>query len=139
LLAGFLAHIDQALAECAVEEAGTLKERLFEVLMLRFEAMQPYRAGLVRLLDQSMTQPLSGICLAIEMAPSARRSARLMLELAEFPMAKPLSDIAIGGLKLVYLHALRAWKNDTSADLSATMASLDRGVDRLISVLHLAD
>jgi AcrR family transcriptional regulator len=137
LLRDFLAHIDQSLAAGASIEDGTPKERLFEVMMLRFEAMQPYRNGVVRLLDEAFMHPLYGVCLAVEMAPQARRSARLMMELAEFSLPKPLSELAIGGMKLVYLNALRAWKKDTSADLSATMASLDRGIDRLISVLRL--
>ncbi len=135
LLAGFLSFIDQRLAEHTIEETDSLKERLFEILMLRFEAMQPFRPGLTRLLDEAMADPISGICLAIEMAPSARRAAKLMLDLADFPARKPLRELAIGGLKLVYLHALRTWKNDQSPDLSATMAALDRGLNRLLSLL----
>jgi AcrR family transcriptional regulator len=140
LLAAFLGQIDRTVAGSSLDGAGaSLKERLFEILMLRFEAMQPYRAGLTKLLDEALGSPLSGICLAVEMAPQAARSARLMLELAGYPVRKPLSELTIGGLKLVYLQALRTWKNDASADLSATMASVDRGLDRLISILRLPE
>jgi hypothetical protein len=138
LLVGFLAHIDRQLAESDVEDGSNLKERLFEVLMRRFELLLPYRPGLSRLMDEALRYPFSGLALALEMAPAARRSLRLVLTLAEFSGKAPCEEAALVGLKLLHLQTLRIWKSDSSADLSATMAELDRNLDRFISFLRLA-
>ncbi|HVY12950.1 MAG TPA: hypothetical protein VHB73_05235 [Alphaproteobacteria bacterium] len=137
LLAGFVKLNDEKLAEIDLSEATNLKERLFEIFMRRFEQAEPYRKGLQRLLDEIVANPMSGICLAIEMASPFRRSMQLILELAEFSSRKPLRDVALLGLKLVHLKTLRTWKNDKSKDLSATMAALDQALDSFLSLLRL--
>ncbi|MBI3418520.1 MAG: hypothetical protein HY053_00090 [Proteobacteria bacterium] len=138
LLAGFAAQLDQKLAQAELEEGDTLKERLFEVIMRRFELMQPYRAGFSRLMEDLIRNPAGALCLGLELSPVARRSLRLVLELAEFPVARRMIEPAILGLKLVMLYTFRTWKDDASADLSPTMAALDRALDRYLSFLRLS-
>jgi AcrR family transcriptional regulator len=137
VLEGFLAHVDQQLAEIDLSEANNLQERLFELVMRRVELMQEYRKGLVRLLEDAVTHPVSAVCLGLEMAPAARRSLKLVLELAEFPLRPPFSEVAVMGLKLVYLNTLRVWMRDDSKDLAPTMAAVDRGIEKFISLLKV--
>jgi len=43
-------YFDKAMSADGVPEETSPRERLFDVIMLRFEAMEPYRAGLIELL-----------------------------------------------------------------------------------------
>ncbi len=137
LLARFFSFIDRKLAGTGFEGAN-LKERLFEVLMRRLELMRPYRAGLVRLVEDMKLAPLDAVCFVAAMGPAVRRSARLVLDLADFSASKPRAEAAICALPLVYSRAWAKWKDDESADLSPTMAALDKGLEKYVSWLGLS-
>jgi hypothetical protein len=64
--------------------------------------------------------------------PSFGRSLGLMLEFSGFKADSPAALPVFIALKLAYLTTLRAWKNDESVDLSATMAALDRSLERAL-------
>jgi hypothetical protein len=136
VLTAFFQQVDIQMAEAEVEADAPLKEKLFDLLMRRFDAMQPYRKGLARLLDDMPRYPAHTLLMGIEAAPSLRRSLCLVMELGGVSVGPLFVPIYIG-LKLVYLAALRAWKHDESPDLSATMATIDRALDRMIKTLRM--
>ena len=43
------AHFDKAMSAEGVPDETSARERLFDVIMLRFEAMEPYRAGITEI------------------------------------------------------------------------------------------
>lgn len=127
LLARHAAILDRVVIEGTVPEApGSPRERVFDVLMRRFDAMAPHRAGLLRFLDELPRDPLT----ALALAPLLGLSMARMLEAAGVAADGPLGVVRVKGLGAVWLVALQAWRRDDQPDLSATMAALDRALDR---------
>jgi ubiquinone biosynthesis protein COQ9 len=119
--------LDEAVARGTVPgQGGTPRDRIFDVLMRRIDAMQPHRAGMLRFLDALRTDPGLALCL---MAGLPRSMARL-LEAAEIESRGLSGALRVQGLVGIWLATLRAWQRDGSADLGATMAALDRALDR---------
>lgn len=119
---------DQAVLEGTVPgQGGTARDRVFDVLMRRLDAMQPHRAGILRLFEDLRRDPL----LALALLGALPRSMAWMLEAAEAPPTMgPLGLLRVKAATAVWLYAVRAWSRDGSADLGATMAALDRALDR---------
>lgn len=129
-LALFRAHaagVDAAVIEGTLEDAtSTPRDRLFDVIMRRLDMLQPDAAGVRRLLRELPRDP----ALALWFAGELPRSMAWMLEAAGLEAGGLRGAARVQGLGLVWLEALRAWQKDESADLTATMAALDRALDR---------
>lgn len=125
-----LAHgrlVDAAVLQGTVPDPhATPRDRLFDVLMRRLDEMQPHRAGVARLLADLPRSPLT----ALALAPHLAASMAWMLEAAGLEASGPRGAARVQGLVLVWLAAVRAWEKDDSADLSPTMAALDRALDQ---------
>ncbi|MBR0648075.1 helix-turn-helix transcriptional regulator [Roseomonas terrae] len=107
-------------------QGGLARDRLFDVLMRRLDAMQPHRAGILRLLDDMRRDP----GLAALLGPHLVRSMRWMLDAAEVDADAPMRRLLALGLVGVWIGTVRAWIEDESEDLGHTMAALDRLLDR---------
>ncbi|UPY37415.1 TetR family transcriptional regulator [Sediminicoccus sp. KRV36] len=119
--------VDAGVLEGTVEDmSSTARDRLFDVLMRRLDALQPDRPGVVRLLHDLPRAPL----LALWFARRNLSAMAWMLEAAGLDAAGPAGLARAQGLGAVWLAALRAWEKDESEDLSATMAALDRALDQ---------
>jgi len=119
--------VDAAVLEGTIDDpSASTRDKLFDVLMRRLDALQPDRAGVVRLLHDLPTSPLLALWLSTKMLPSMA----WMLEAAGLDANGPSGLVRAKGLGTVWLAALRAWEKDESVDLSATMAALDRALDR---------
>jgi hypothetical protein len=104
----------------------TPRERLFDVLMRRIDAMQPHRRGILRLLDEALADPF----LALALATGLPRSMAWMLEAARIGTDGFAGALRANGLAAVWLYTVRVWARDNTEDLGATMAALDRALDR---------
>lgn len=126
ILAGFARMIDgQVLAAGTVEaDAGSARDRLFEVMMRRYEALVPYREAIASIAGDAARDPLPLLCLA----GALRRSMAWMLEAAGISSAGPGGLLKAKGLALVHVAVMRVWLNDATADLARTMAALDRAL-----------
>ena len=124
-----LNHIDSELAD------KSSRERLFDVLMKYFDAMNPHKEA-VRSILRASTSDVE----ALARGPlSLYRSMRWMMEAANIPSSGVRGQLRIKGLALIYLSVLRTWFNDDSENMSRTMASLDRQLsraDRLLGLLR---
>lgn len=137
LLLRFGAYLDKKLAETMSDVRATFKERMFELLMQRFDFLQPYRGGMIRLLMDAEQNPVGAVCLGGQaIIPLCASMARLV-ELAGISATTQQGRMAAFLLKFVYLDALRVWRRDESRDLSATMAALDRNLVRLVRIVGL--
>lgn len=136
LLVAFFARIDAAMLEgVGGEIAGEpVRDRLFDIMMRRFDAMAPYKDGIRAIAQDQVRDPASLLCLA---AGPIRRSLDWMLTAARVPAWGPLQPLQRKGLGLVFLGAMRAWFNDDSEDQSKTMAAVDKGLGRVESMLRL--
>jgi ubiquinone biosynthesis protein COQ9 len=108
----------------------TPRERLFDVLMRRFDALSPHRAGVLAVARAAPSDP----CLVALGAAAGLRSMGWMLEAAAIPASGIAGRLRAKALLAVWLGAFRAWARDESADLSATMAALDRLLERAESL-----
>ena len=113
-----------ALAEPATELRA--RDRLFDLIMRRFDVLQAHREGMLALMQVLPTDP--GLSLALGAA--TLRSMGWMLEAAGIPAVGFRGRLRANGLVAVWLYALRAWRDDASADLAGTMAALDKGLDQ---------
>jgi AcrR family transcriptional regulator len=110
----------------AREEADSVRDRLFEIAMKRFDAMNANREGLRAVVSGARCDPPAlGVALC-----RGDRSAAMMLSAAGVSPDGLLGYARIQGLKVVLACALRAWMDDDSADLAKTMAALDRALER---------
>jgi hypothetical protein len=107
-------------------ETGATRERLFDMLMRRFDVLQNHRAGVLALLRALPADPGESLLLAAATAASMG----WMLEAAGVSARGLSGALRVQGMVAVWLYALRAWRKDESADLSATMAALDRALQR---------
>ncbi|BDG74883.1 TetR family transcriptional regulator [Roseomonas fluvialis] len=107
-------------------QGGAARDRLFDVLMRRLDAMQPHRAGILRFLRDMRRDP----SLAALLGPQLSLSMRWMLDAAEIEGNGGQRRIIALGLVGVWLATVRAWAEDESEDLGSTMAALDRALDR---------
>jgi AcrR family transcriptional regulator len=136
LLDGFVARIDQAMLAGVSEDLGgePVRDRLFDVIMRRFDAMAPYKDGIAAILRDHTRDPLRLLCFV---SGPIRRSLDWILAAADAPSWGPLQPLQRKGLGLVFANALRIWLRDDSPDLAKTMAAVDKGLARAESVLRL--
>ena len=116
---------DQAALAGATTD-GPARDRLFDVVMRRFDALQLHRAGISALLRGLPTHP----ALALGLGLATQASMAWMLEAAGVVATGWRGMLRVQGLNAVWLYTLRAWLADDSADLSGTMAALDRALGR---------
>jgi len=119
--------IDQAvLAGTIPGQGGTERDRVFDVLMRRLDAMQPHREGILRLFEDMRRDPP----LALALVPHIGIAMRWMLEAAEIEAKSCQARLLAMGLAGVWLATIRAWARDDSTDMGSTMAALDAALDR---------
>jgi len=135
ILAAFLAEIDRTVLEGGeAAEDEPVRDRLFDVLMRRFDALAPHRKA-VEAISRDLLRRPGG--LARFAAGPFRRSMAAMLEAAAVPSWGPLQALQVKGLEVVYLAAFRTFLEDDSEDRGRTMAALDRALKRAEDVLDL--
>jgi AcrR family transcriptional regulator len=113
-----------ALADTPAE--GPVRDRLFDLLMRRFDALQAHRPGMLALMRTLPSDPPTALLLAL----ATRRSMRWMLEAVDVSTSGLRGELRVRGLMAVWLWTLRAWQRDESADLTTTMAALDAAMSR---------
>jgi AcrR family transcriptional regulator len=102
------------------------RERLFDVLMRRFEVLAPHREAVRSLLRSAGRNPP----LALALNGLAVRSQQWMLTAAEINASGPRGMIRAQGLALLFGSVLRTWVRDDDPGLARTMAALDRALAR---------
>jgi AcrR family transcriptional regulator len=129
ILCGLYDRIDQiVLADPpAAEPDERARDRLFDLMMRRFDALQPYKTALDVLRRELSGDPVTALCAASALL----RSMRWMLEAAEIPTSGVRGAIAVKLAAAAYLSAMRVWQRDDSQDLARTMAALDARLRRI--------
>ena len=124
VLGGFSKRIDRAvLSHGAAELASEApRERLFDVLMRRLDAMAPYRDGLRGIAAWLRRDPAA----ALAMNRESVNSMRFMLEAAGIDSDGAAGALKLQGLAFAWARVLAIWLEDSEPGLSRTMAALDR-------------
>lgn len=128
ILDAFLRRVDDTVLAGleAADEEESHRDRLFDVMMRRFDALAPHKAALHNLARAARRDPLLALCRAPHMA----RSMGWMLEAAGINATGPLGALRARGLLAIYANLMRVWFADDTVDQAKTMAALDRALDR---------
>lgn len=102
------------------------RDKLFDILMDRFEVMNGQRAGIVSILRSMTFDPKQ----AVITLPHLCRSMCWMLESAGVSTYGLKGALRVAGLSALYAKTLRVWMKDESPDLSRVMAALDKDLGR---------
>lgn len=97
------------------------RDRLFEVMMARFDALEPFKDALGVMAMAARTD----LHLAAQTRRSIEKSMGWMLEAAGLSAGGWKGAFRRNGLALVYVRTSLVWLKDGSEDLSATMKSMD--------------
>ncbi len=137
ILTAFIRHIDiEALSREDPELADQPpRDRLFDVLMRRFDALTPYKEGVRAIVYGSCAEPMTALCGAC----SLERSMAWMLEGARIDSSGLGGLARTQGLAAIHLGVLRVWLEDETEDMSRTMAALDRRLRRAENLVVLCD
>ncbi len=100
------------------------RDRLFDVLMRRLEALAPYKDAVRSLLHSARRRP----ALALALNGMALRSQHWMLTAAGIDTQGPRGMLRVQGAALLFGRVLSVWVNDEEPGLDRTMAALDRGL-----------
>lgn len=128
ILRAFLRRIDAQVLAGVGPPDGTesARDRLFDLMMVRFEALRPYRAAIAVILREAPADPVGAACFL----PDYLGSMGWMLEGAGISSAGVGGTLRANGLAAINLAVSQVWLTDDSADLAKTMASLDQWLAR---------
>jgi hypothetical protein len=124
LVAAFMARIDAEVLAGTPNRSDpeeTARDRLFDVMMRRYDALRPHRAALGAIRRAGTRDPM----LALALGPALRRSMAAMLEAASVPSDGLSGALRQNGLIAIHYAVSRIFDRDETADLSKTMAALD--------------
>jgi AcrR family transcriptional regulator len=124
LTAAFMARIDAEVLAGVPRQSDpeeTARDRLFDTLMRRYDALRPHRAALAAIRRAATRDPL----LAIALGPALRRSMAAMLESAALSSEGVNGALRQNGLLAIHYAVSGVFDRDETGDLSKTMAALD--------------
>lgn len=110
-----------------IDELETPRDRLFETLMMRIDALQRHRSVFMSLIRDMKRRPFS----LLMRAPSVVHSMALMLIASGIEASSPVGMARAHVLAVAYGRLLQTWLADDSADLSKTMSALDKTLSKL--------
>ncbi len=133
ILQAFVREVDREVLSKAPapREGESHRDALFEVLMARFDILDPYKSAL-RSISESGEVELALI------KPMCASQA-WMLEAAGIDADGPAGALRTAGLASVYASVFRTWLEDDDPGLARTMAVLDRRLRRGESVMEGMD
>lgn len=126
ILGAHIKDIDRAVLSGgdADMEDESPREKLFDVLMRRLEALAPYKDAVRSLMRSARRNP--GLALALN--AMAARSQHWMLEAAGIGASSPRGALRAQGAALMFARVLGVWFDDDEPGLDRTMAALGRGL-----------
>lgn len=137
ILGGLNRIVDEAvLAGSSDDLAGeSARERMFDLVMRRLDALAPFKPGLRRLMPKLRRDPLSLAALN----RAAVNSWRYMLASAGIPTEDGMGHVRVQGAVLLMARVAETWLEDDEPGLSRTMAKLDRELKTAGRILARAE
>jgi hypothetical protein len=115
-------HFDRAVAAglTEVDRGQALRDRLFDLAMKRFEAMEPHRQAIL-----ALEKDRDGVAIAAAFA-RAGRTARWLLTLAGERVDGVDGAARVQALAAALTRTHQVWRDDNDGGFARTMAELDR-------------
>ncbi|QDO98120.1 TetR family transcriptional regulator [Ferrovibrio terrae] len=138
LLTAYARRIDLAMLAALGEpgpapaDAAAVKDRLFEAVMARFDALNPHKAA-IRVMMREL--PGDPVALACFLHRGLRQGLDWMLAAAELDAGGLSGAVRRKLLGGIYLDTLRVWLKDDGADMATTMAHLDKRLEQGLGLL----
>ena len=127
ILSQFSKRVDRAvLREFERDEVDSVRDRLFELILARFDEMEPFREGLKSIANASMTDGTAAFCGYQRLS----RSMKWTLDAAGVSTSGISGALKVKFLVGVYLKAVRVWFNDESEDFAKTMKVVDHSLEQ---------
>lgn len=126
ILTALIERLDRETFDSVMEDEDiSTRDRLFEILMARFDVLSENKRAWISILRSSLRCPhrLRGA------APAFRHSMHEILEKSGFETSR-YNEIFAAGLSLLYMSVVYVWMDDDTADLAKTMATLDKRLDQ---------
>ena len=124
LVAAFVARVDAEVLAGTPSQGDpeeTARDRLFDTMMRRYDALRPRKAVLGAIRAAAARDPL----LLLALGPAMRRSMAAMLEAAGVSSDGLSGALRQNGLLAIHYAVSRVFDQDETGDLSKTMAALD--------------
>lgn len=102
-------------------ENSDVKDNIFELIMMRFDAMTPFKGGLKKIINE-IKSPI----ILKEISQNILVSIDFYLEFSNAYDDTIFDVIKKKSLFLIYSYCFKVWLNDDSKELSKTMSELDR-------------
>lgn len=127
ILIAYGEQLDHKVAENVfVDDDVPERDRLFDVIMERFDILNEDRAAILSIAKSFCSDPRG----AFSGLPHLGQSMVSMLDIAKIDGAGPRGMLTAFGLTGVYLYALKTWRDDESPDMGKTMVALDKALER---------
>ena len=127
IVAGLVRRIDRvALSSGGADLDADKRDRLFDALMRRLDAMAPYREGLREIVAWLGRDPAA----ALAISGSLVNSMRFALASVGIDSEGVAGAIKLQGLALAWRRIVDVWLDDKEPELGKTMAELDRELKR---------
>lgn len=123
-------RLDRQMLEATAFE-GSMKDRLFDLFMARFDAMNANREAFLSIF-RGVRFDLASLCRILPNTYASMGWALSAAGVGDLGLKAKPARIALMG---VMVSALRAWIDDETTDLSAVMAKLDQGLVRIEGLL----
>lgn len=127
ILAAFAKAVDDhVLAGADLKSQDSRRDRLFDILMARFDALAPYKAALARIVDDNRRT------FGADSVPvrDFLSSQYWMLAAAGIAGDGLTGGMRVAGLASLYAQTFDVWLSDDDPGLAKTMAALDRRLRR---------
>ncbi|MFG1480066.1 TetR/AcrR family transcriptional regulator [Xanthobacter sp. V4C-4] len=111
------------------------RERVFEVLMRRLDALEPHRDAVRSLMAGARRHPLLGL----KLLRLSAGSQRWMLAAAGIGCTGLSGAVRAKGLAVLFARVVEVWLDDAEPGLSRTMAALDRELTQAGKLLDVLD
>lgn len=130
ILAAFNRRVDAEILKEPIDQSGSIRDRLFDLIMRRFDALGPHRAAIRAILQGTIGDPLAtlaGLC-------AVHTSMSMTLEAAGVSASGPLGRLKAKALSALYLRTLYQWLRNEGDD-DRIMAQLDRALARAEEIM----
>jgi AcrR family transcriptional regulator len=114
---------EKTFAACGKPDNKTpVHDRLFDILMARFDVLQRHRAAILSIVTASRKDPQTALILACAQLEAMKKIQNFssVLKYKTYRIFTPYL------LWMLFLAAFQIWKTDETIDMAKTMAALDR-------------
>jgi hypothetical protein len=122
-------YIDQTTLESleVFDPSETAKDRLFSIMMTRFDTLNPLKPVIRNLWQDAWKEPLTVVC----SLPMGLNSMSWLLQCAGIDTTGIRGALRVKTFSVCYLATIWTWLSDNTEGNDETMAALDTNLNRL--------